>query len=102
MPELGTKYECFNCGVKFYDLGKPEPTCPKCGANQKEAGAKERAAETAATRRRRREEVARRVEADEEGVVEGAAEEVEEGAEAPESEAGKEEEAEAEPDDSAY
>jgi len=39
MPELklGTKYDCYNCGTKFYDLGKPEPICPKCGANQKDA-----------------------------------------------------------------
>jgi hypothetical protein len=29
---LGTKHEC-NCGTKFYDLGKPEPVCPKCGTN---------------------------------------------------------------------
>ena len=34
MPELGTKYDCYNCGTKFYDLGKPEPLCPKCAANQ--------------------------------------------------------------------
>jgi hypothetical protein len=37
MPELGKKYECYNCRTKFYNLGKPEPICPKCGANQKEA-----------------------------------------------------------------
>lgn len=33
-PGLGTKWECFSCGSKFYDLGKEEPLCPKCGANQ--------------------------------------------------------------------
>lgn len=33
MPELGTKYECEECGTKFYDLGKPDPVCPKCGTN---------------------------------------------------------------------
>ena len=34
---LGEKYVCFSCGKKFYDLGKPEPICPKCGADQREA-----------------------------------------------------------------
>ena len=37
MPDLGKKYECFRCGTKFYNLGKPEAICPKCGANQKNA-----------------------------------------------------------------
>jgi hypothetical protein len=32
--KLGTKWECFSCGAKFYDLNKPEPLCPRCGANQ--------------------------------------------------------------------
>ena len=41
MPDLGKKYECFNCGTKFYNLGKPEAICPKCGANQKDAKADE-------------------------------------------------------------
>ena len=31
MPELGTKYECEECGTKFYDLGKPDAVCPSCG-----------------------------------------------------------------------
>jgi uncharacterized protein (TIGR02300 family) len=31
---LGAKWVCFTCGAKFYDLNKPEPLCPKCGANQ--------------------------------------------------------------------
>jgi hypothetical protein len=35
--QLGEKYICFSCGAKFYDLGKPEPRCPKCGADQREA-----------------------------------------------------------------
>jgi len=34
---LGEKYLCFSCGAKFYDLGKPEPRCPKCGADQRQA-----------------------------------------------------------------
>ena len=36
MPELGKKYECAECGAKFYDLGKSEPICPRCGTNQKD------------------------------------------------------------------
>lgn len=60
MPELGNKYECYSCGAKFYDLGKPQPICPKCGANQKDAAAAAKAAhETATHRRRRKEEVVR-------------------------------------------
>jgi uncharacterized protein (TIGR02300 family) len=35
--DLGTKYTCFKCGTKFYDLKKPFPACPKCGADQREA-----------------------------------------------------------------
>ena len=34
-PELGIKRLCANCGAKFYDLNKPEPLCPKCGADQR-------------------------------------------------------------------
>ena len=37
MPELGKKYTCYSCHTKFYDLGKPQPICPKCGADQREA-----------------------------------------------------------------
>ena len=37
MPELGRKYTCYSCHTKFYDLGKPEPICPKCGADQRDA-----------------------------------------------------------------
>jgi hypothetical protein len=37
MPELGKKYTCYSCHTKFYDLGKPEPKCPKCGADQRDA-----------------------------------------------------------------
>ena len=43
MANLGKKYNCFGCGTKFYDFGKPDPTCPKCGASQKEAPAKAKA-----------------------------------------------------------
>jgi uncharacterized protein (TIGR02300 family) len=37
--DLGTKFSCFKCGTKFYDLRKPEPVCPKCGADQRESPA---------------------------------------------------------------
>ncbi len=33
---LGKKYTCFQCGTRFYDLNRPEPICPKCGADQRE------------------------------------------------------------------
>lgn len=38
--DLGNKHVCFKCGSKFYDLKKPDPICPKCGADQREATAK--------------------------------------------------------------
>ncbi len=34
---LGARYACFKCGTKFYDLGRPVPACPECGADQREA-----------------------------------------------------------------
>ncbi|HYG66070.1 MAG TPA: TIGR02300 family protein [Anaeromyxobacteraceae bacterium] len=37
--DLGTKHTCFKCGTKFYDLKKPVPVCPKCGADQRESPA---------------------------------------------------------------
>jgi hypothetical protein len=39
----GEKYVCFSCGAKFYDLGKPEPLCPRCGADQRAAPRQTRA-----------------------------------------------------------
>ncbi len=38
---LGTRYKCYKCGTKFYDLGKPQPICPSCEANQHSEEAKE-------------------------------------------------------------
>jgi hypothetical protein len=35
-PKLGYKWICFSCDAKFYDLGKDEPICPKCEANQQD------------------------------------------------------------------
>ena len=68
MPEikLGTKYDCYNCGTKFYDLGKPEPICPKCGANQKDAVSADSPASGAASRRRRKAEVVKPIDIEEE------------------------------------
>ena len=60
MPELGNKHDCYSCGAKFYDLGKPEPICPKCGANQKDAKPSASAPEVSAARKRRKEEAAKR------------------------------------------
>ena len=33
---MGSKYTCFKCECKFYDLGQAEPLCPRCGADQRE------------------------------------------------------------------
>lgn len=30
----GTKYVCFTCTAKFYDMGRPEVICPLCDADQ--------------------------------------------------------------------
>lgn len=59
MPELklGTKHTCYSCGTKFYDLGKSEAICPKCGANQKDAASSESPAASQASRRRRKAEI---------------------------------------------
>jgi uncharacterized protein (TIGR02300 family) len=55
--KLGNKYECFNCGAKFYDLAKGSSICPKCGADQDEAEAKENPLVSQSVRRRRRTEL---------------------------------------------
>lgn len=34
MSVLGNRYECSQCGIKFYDLGKSEAICPACGTDQ--------------------------------------------------------------------
>lgn len=33
MSKYGNKFTCWSCGTKFYDLNKPNPLCPKCGAD---------------------------------------------------------------------
>ena len=35
--KLGKRWGCYSCGVKFYDLGKPEPICPRCQADQRQS-----------------------------------------------------------------
>jgi uncharacterized protein (TIGR02300 family) len=37
--DLGSKHTCFKCSTKFYDMKKPVPVCPKCGADQRESPA---------------------------------------------------------------
>jgi uncharacterized protein (TIGR02300 family) len=68
MPELklGTKHDCYNCGTKFYDLGKSEAVCPKCGANQKDAVTSDSQAASQSSRRRRKAETAKVIEIEEE------------------------------------
>ena len=34
--DLGNKFICFKCSTKFYDMKKPDPLCPKCGADQRD------------------------------------------------------------------
>lgn len=31
---LGKKHTCYGCNTKFYDFGKEEKLCPKCGMDQ--------------------------------------------------------------------
>lgn len=67
MPEikLGNKFDCYSCGTKFYDLGKAEPICPKCGANQKDASTGESASAGQSSRRKRKADVPKVVDIDE-------------------------------------
>ena len=41
--KLGKKHVCYQCECKFYDLARPKPICPKCGADQNEAPKREKA-----------------------------------------------------------
>ncbi len=50
---LGEKHVCFECGAKFYDLNRPEPLCPKCGADQRKRPAREVKLKTPPARSRR-------------------------------------------------
>lgn len=33
VSKLGVRWACWSCGSVFYDLNKPKPHCPKCGAD---------------------------------------------------------------------
>ena len=72
MPELklGSKFECYNCGTKFYDLGKSEALCPKCGANQKDAVQSDSVAVSQASRRKRKADVAKSLDIEDEETIE--------------------------------
>ena len=35
-PKFGTKFTCFSCSAKYYDMKKQDPKCPKCGADPKD------------------------------------------------------------------
>ena len=37
MAQLGEKHECDDCGIKVYDLGRPQALCPRCGRDLKTA-----------------------------------------------------------------
>ena len=77
--KLGDKYECFNCGAKFYDLGRGAPVCPKCGADQHEAEAADNPLMTQSVKRRRKAELLPDVaDAGEEAATPLAAEELDE------------------------
>ncbi|HEY5609728.1 MAG TPA: FYDLN acid domain-containing protein, partial [Thermoanaerobaculia bacterium] len=39
MVKFGRKFTCYSCHTKFYDLGKDDPTCPKCRADPRDAEA---------------------------------------------------------------
>ena len=51
-PGLGGKWECYSCGSKFYDLGKPDPICPKCSSDQRDRPRDRPAASNAPAARR--------------------------------------------------
>jgi uncharacterized protein (TIGR02300 family) len=73
--KLGTKFECYNCGTRFYDLGKPEPLCPKCGANQKDAERGESPSTSQAARRKRKVDIPKAIDTEEDVPIEDLPEE---------------------------
>jgi len=38
--DWGKRYKCSKCGTRFYDLKKPKPICPHCGADQSKTRAR--------------------------------------------------------------
>ena len=61
---LGTRFTCFQCGTKFYDLNR-DPSCPECGADQRQAPVRDLKALLGSGKSRKR---ARAYEEDEEDV----------------------------------
>jgi hypothetical protein len=47
MAQLGDKFECDDCGIKVYDLGRPQALCPRCGRDLKSLQPKKKVAEAA-------------------------------------------------------
>jgi hypothetical protein len=47
MAQLGDKFECDDCGIKVYDLGRPQALCPRCGRDLKSVQPKKKVAEPA-------------------------------------------------------
>lgn len=47
--KLGKKHACYECGCKFYDMGRPKAICPKCGSDQHEAPKKDAASSARTT-----------------------------------------------------
>ena len=35
--QLGSRFTCFECGTKFYDLNRDPSTCPECQVDQADA-----------------------------------------------------------------
>lgn len=103
MPELklGTKFECYSCRTKFYDLGKAEPVCPKCGANQKDVAQNESPSVSQASRRRRKAEVAKAVDVEEDEPIADIDEEIVPDAEIEDADLGDDDEEEEDFDDEA-
>ena len=101
MPELklGTKYECYNCGTKFYDLGKSDPLCPKCGADQRDSTQADAPAASQASRRRRKADVAKAIDIEEDEPIDIADDEMVEPADMDDEDLGGDEEEEEDLDD---
>lgn len=47
MAQLGDKFECDDCGIKVYDLGRPQALCPRCGRDLKSLQPKKKVVEPA-------------------------------------------------------
>jgi hypothetical protein len=35
--KLGHKWLCFSCGIRFYDMNRADPICPRCETDQRTA-----------------------------------------------------------------